>query len=216
MSYYNGYDTGQGSELLYAASGTTDDWAYGVLGIPGFTFEVGPEFFFFACSGFTPPYSCQDGTFWPLQRGAFLYAAKAARQPYADTLGPTTLSVSLSVTHTAAGRPITLTAVVDDNAYGSSGVGRPAAEVISAVEYTIDKPPWAGGTPIGMAALDGTFDSPAETAVAQVGTTLRAGRHTVFVRGRDAAGNWGPVTAQWLFVMYDNNVYLPVVTRQGE
>lgn len=214
MSYYNGYDTGQGSELLYAASGTTDDWAYGVLGIPGFTFEVGPQFF--GCSGFTPSYSCQDGTFWPLQRGAFLYAAKSARQPYADTLGPTTLSVSLSVTHTAAGTPVTLTAVVDDNAYGSYGVGRPAAQAISAVEYTVDAPPWAGGTPIGMAPLDGAFNTSAETAAAQVDTALSAGRHTLFVRGRDAAGNWGPVTAQWLFVMVDNSVYLPLVTRQGE
>ena len=216
MSYYNRYNTGQASELLYAASGTTDDWAYGVLGIPGFTFEVGPQFFLFECSGFTPPYACQDGTFWPAQRGAFLYAARAARRPYADTSGPTTLSVSLSITRTAAGWPVTLTAVVDDNAYGGNGVGRPAAQPINAAEYTVDAPPWAGGAPIAMAALDGTFDTSAETAVAQVDTALSAGRHTLFVRGRDAAGNWGPVTAQWLFVRYDSNVYLPLVMRQGE
>jgi hypothetical protein len=126
LSYYNGYDTGQGSELLYATSGTTDDWAYGVLGIPGFTFEIGPQFFFFEYSSSTPPYACQDSTFWPLQRGAFLYAAKSARHPYAHTLGPTTLSVSLSVTHTAAGTPVTLTAVVDDKPTAApASVGRP-------------------------------------------------------------------------------------------
>ncbi|MGQ9816009.1 MAG: M14 family zinc carboxypeptidase, partial [Candidatus Roseilinea sp.] len=34
MSYFNGYNIGQASELLYRADGTTDDWAYGTLGIP--------------------------------------------------------------------------------------------------------------------------------------------------------------------------------------
>jgi len=35
------------------------------------------------------------------------------------------------------------------------------------------------------------------------------------VRGRDAAGNWGPVTAQWLTVIVEGNnkAYLPVVNR---
>jgi hypothetical protein len=47
------------------------------------------------------------------------------------------------------------------------------------VEYTVDTA-WAGGTSIGMAALDGAFDTPAETAVAQVDTALSAGRHTLF------------------------------------
>ena len=214
MSYYNGYATGQASELLYAASGTTDDWAYGVLGIPGFTFEIGSANFFDPCNGFTPPYTCQDNTFWPLQRSAFVYAAKAARQPYALTPGPTTLSATLNITQVVAGTPVTLTALINDNAYGNSGVGRPAAQVISQAEYTIDVPPWAGGTPISMTALDGSFNSASEIVIAQVQAPLSAGRHTLFVRGHDTAGNWGPITAQWLTVLPGQKLYLPILVRQ--
>ncbi|HVG33254.1 MAG TPA: M14 family zinc carboxypeptidase, partial [Pyrinomonadaceae bacterium] len=39
---YNGFAPDQ-STGLYPASGTTDDWAYGELGIPAYTFEVGPN-----------------------------------------------------------------------------------------------------------------------------------------------------------------------------
>ena len=213
MSYFNQYDTGQASEVLYAASGATDDWVYGVLGIPGFTFEVGPQFG--ACGGFTPEYACQDSTFWPINRGAFLYAAKSARQPYATTLGPTVVTVTLNTTSTLPGTPVTLTAAVDDSLYGSYGIGRPASQPISQVELYIDTPPWAGGAPATLAAHDGSYDSTEEIAVGQLPAMWTAGRHTLFVRGRDASGNWGPATAQWLFVegAPPEKMYLPMLVR---
>jgi hypothetical protein len=218
MSYYNGYATGQASELLYAASGTTDDWAYGALGIPGFTFEIGPADPGDSCWGFTPPYSCQDSRFWPLNRGAFLYAARLARQPYMLALGPNTISVTVSSAVVVAGAPVTLSAIVDDGALGNHphSVGRPAAQAIAAAEVYVDTPPWAGGAPIGMAAQDSAFDGSQETALAVLDTThLGAGRHILFVRGRDAGGNWGAVTAQWLFVTgnLDFKRYFPWVAR---
>jgi hypothetical protein len=213
MSHYNGYPTGQSSELLYAAAGVTDDWAYGVLGIPGVTFEIGPNGG--ACGGgFTPPYSCQDSTFWPLNRGALLYAAKMARQPYALALGPNTLSATMSISSVMAGAAVTVTASINDNALGASGFGRPATQPISAAELYLDSPPWAGGVPISMTAADGAFDAASE--IARVGldtTTLDVGRHTLFVRGQDAAGNWGPTTARWLFVLGDERVFLPITRR---
>ena len=41
MSQLNGYRSGQPGEILYNASGTSDDWTYGELGIASFTIEAG-------------------------------------------------------------------------------------------------------------------------------------------------------------------------------
>ncbi|MCL5998851.1 MAG: hypothetical protein M1546_22755 [Chloroflexi bacterium] len=207
MSYFNAYATGQSSEMLYAASGTTDDWAYGVLGIPGYTFEVGPAYSD-PCGDFLPAYACQDSTFWPLNKGAFLYAAKAARQPYALALGP---SAQTSVTTIAApiSATVTMTAVIASDLYGDAGVGRPVARTVSAAEYYIDTPPWvAGSNPISMTGQDGAFDSTTEVVSATAEMALMcAGRHTLFVHGRDANGHWGPVTAQWLDIAVPSGDY---------
>lgn len=201
MSYYNAYQTGTGDEVLYPTTGTTDDWMYGVLGVPGYTFEVGANSG--SCSGFTPAYSCQDGTFWPLNRPAFLYAAKSAREPYLAPLGPTTGNVAVSAGSVAQGATVTLNANANDNAYGSASgsVGRPATQVVAAAEYYIDTPPWAGGTPAAMTASDGAFSSNNENVTASINTSgLSLGRHTLFVRSRDASGNWGPVSAVFVTV----------------
>ncbi|MCS6848532.1 MAG: M14 family zinc carboxypeptidase [Anaerolineae bacterium] len=214
MSHFNGYATGQVSELLYPASGTTDDWAYGVLGVPSFTYEIGP--LSGTCGGFTPAYACQDDVFWPLNREAFLYAAKVARRPYALSLGPMVRSVMLSSPLVEREQPVTLTATVDDDTLGNheESIGRPAAQPIVAAEAYLDTPPWLDGAPIALAARDGAFDSATEQVIGMLDTTgLALGRHLVFVRGRDAAGDWGPVTAQWLTVTGSRVVYLPLIIR---
>ncbi len=203
MSYFNGYQTGQAPELLYWADGTTDDWAYGALGIPAYTFEIGPQSG--ACSAFHPDYACQDSLFWPQNRGAFVYAAKVARQPYALAHGPSALSLTLGV----SGTLLTVAATIDDNTLGAAGIDRPAAQPISAAELYVDVPPWAGGVPIPMSAQDGSFDAASERVVGTLDIgSLNLGRQLVFVRGRDADGNWGPVTAMWL-----NQLTLPLVFR---
>ena len=43
--------------------------------------------------------------------------------------------------------------------------------------------------------------------------TLGVGRHTLYVHGQDAAGNWGPVTAQFVTVVGNRPLYLPFVMR---
>lgn len=200
MSHFNNYTTGQPSEVLYAASGTTDDFAYGELGVASFTFEIGPapgE----PCGFFTPPYSCVDGTFWPLNRDALLYAAKAARQPYAISRGPSVSDARLNCPIVTNNTPATLTATIDDTTLGVNGVSRPAPQTITAAEVYVDVPPWAGGTPISMTATDGAFDAPKENVQASISAAgLSAGRHMLFVRGQNAAGFWGSIAAQWVTV----------------
>lgn len=201
MSYFNGYTTGRGGEILYTASGTTDDYVYGTLGVPGFTFEVGPASG--TCSGFTPAYSCQDSTFWPLNKPAFLQGAKMAREPYTLSRGPMTRATALSATSVVKGTNVTLTATADDNALGNAAgsFGRPTRQNVNRVEYCIDVAPWAGCTPVAMTASDGSFNTQTENAQATIATSgLSLGRHTIYVRSRDTSNYWGAYSAVFLTV----------------
>lgn len=210
LSHFNGYQTGQPSELLYAASGTTDDWAYGRLGIAAATFEIGPSSDFDECgarfsfTAFTPPYSCQDERFWPLNGPAFLVAAKLARQPYALSLGPliitTHVSVMTEITPTEA-QTFTIQAQARDNALGLNGVNRPASQPISAAEVYVGLPPWVAGSPITLSASDGAFDTVSETVQTTLvfsATQHISAKQLIYIRAQDANGDWGPVSAAWL------------------
>jgi hypothetical protein len=75
MSSYNGYRYGQPGEILYNASGTSDDWSYGELGIASFTIEAA------SCGSFTPSYSCVT-TDYAKNLPALMYVAKVANAPY--------------------------------------------------------------------------------------------------------------------------------------
>lgn len=208
MSYHNGYFTGQASEALYPASGTTDDWAYGVLGIPGFTFEVGPNDSS-ACGDFMPEYACQDSLFWRLNRGAFLYLAKVARQPYALALGPV-VDTSSSVLVAPISGTLHFTATIAADRCGNSGYDRPAVNNIQAASFSINTPPWISTSiSISMTATDGTFDSPVEVVSGAL-PQLPPGMYTIYIHGQDAAGNWGPTTAQWILVPRQQLLLLPV------
>jgi Zinc carboxypeptidase/Viral BACON domain len=183
LASYNGF-TPEQSVGLYPTSGTTDDWAYGELGIAAMTFEVGPDSG--TCGGFFPPFSCLDGnsggSFWPRNLPAFIYAARIARAPYQLVLGPSPESVTATA---SGGNTFALRAQFDEQYNGGQN--------IAAAEYYLDTPPWRGGSPVTMTALDGSFNSVIETAAATVGPL--AARHLVYVRGRDTLGNWGPVRA---------------------
>ena len=186
---YNGY-TPQQSIQLYPTSGTTDDWSYGELGIPSFTFEVGLSSC--TCGGFMPPYNCLDGqsggSFWPRNLPAFLYAARIARTPYRLVRGPTVE---------------TLTVIEPDGAtevHARIDEQRNGGQRVAAAELYLETPPWRGGTPIPMTPLDGSYDTTVETAAVSLGALTR--RQLAFVRGQDENQNWGPVRA--VFVGNDN------------
>jgi len=75
MSSFNGYQYGQPGQILYNASGTSDDWSYGELGIASFTIELA------SCGSFTPAYSCTAGEY-NRNLPALMYVASIARAPY--------------------------------------------------------------------------------------------------------------------------------------
>ncbi|MET9631924.1 M14 family zinc carboxypeptidase [Lentzea sp. NPDC006480] len=74
-----GWQYGQPGELLYTAGGSIDDWVYGELGVPHYTWEIGD--WEGDCGGFTPAYSCQDGH-WAKVLPMLTYAAQKAAKPY--------------------------------------------------------------------------------------------------------------------------------------
>ena len=193
FGYYNGYQVCSGPICLYSTSGTTDDYTYGEFGTASYTFELGTAFFQ-SCSSFT-------SDILPKNMPALYYAAKAARRPYQNPAGPDALNLSLSAATVLQGAAVTLTATLNDTRYNSNGWGTEAVQTIAAGQYTIDAPSWAGGAPIAMSASDGAFDATIENVTATLDTSpLAPGRHTIFVEGKDATGNWGVLTAAFLQV----------------
>jgi carboxypeptidase T len=195
LASYNHYYA-QPASGLYLASGTTDDWSYGTLGIASYTFEMGSEFL--------PSCSEYDALIQP-NLDALLYAARVARAPYQLSDGPDAAAPTISV---AVG-----TGALINMAYLTATITSPG-HIISAAQAYVDAPPWAGGAPLSMSAIDGRFDQTTEVVGATLDTLhLTLTRHTVFVRGQDALGNWGPASATWLDLTPLHTVYLPLIAR---
>ncbi len=207
FAYFNHYDPKQAIDL-YPTSGTTDDFAYGDLGVAAYTLEMGDSFFE-NCDTFIE-------TILPDNLQALIYAAKSARSPYLTPSGPDVSSVVVSPTITAPGGLVQIFAQVDATRYftGTGLSQLPVIQNILSAEYTIDAPPWLTTTiPLSttLAALDGSFDQPQEAVTATIDTgSLPAGRHMLYLRAQDAAGNWGPPTAAFLYIP---SVFLPAISK---
>jgi carboxypeptidase T len=201
-AYFTGY-TAQQSYWLYPTDGDSDGYAYGELGVPGFTIELG-DWFFQDCATF-------EGTILPTNLPALKYVAKVAAAPYLLPAGPEALSLTAQPVSGASGAPVRLRAEINDRRY-SAGSGEPMQEIALA-EYTIDAPPWVEGTSsTPMEPVDGAFDQRVETVQAIIDISgLSPGRHTVFVRGQDVRGIWGAVSAQYIYTQPP--IFLPVVLR---
>lgn len=195
FAYFNDYEPDQ-AVGLYPTDGATDDFAYGELGLAAYTFEVGTTFFQ-DCASF-------EDTILPDNLQALLYAAKVSRTPYLTPSGPDALDVAVTPVGVTPGGPAQLTATIDDTRYNNQN-GTEPTQAIAAAEYYVGVPPWITTTaPVSysLVAADGIFGDAAEAVEASVETAgLGAGRHTIFVRGRDAAGNWGAVSAVFLYVL---------------
>ncbi len=104
-----------------------------------------------------------------------------------DVVGPTTSAVTLVETAPGSGL-YTITAHESDAATGAANV--------AAAEYRIDS---SVATPVAMTASDGSFDTPDEDVTSGTGqldtTGWTSGTHSVYVRGQDGLGNWGPLVS---------------------
>lgn len=193
FAWFNKYSPKQASGL-YPTDGASDDFAYGDLGVAGFTFELGlAGTFFEPCSSF-------ERSVKPDNLKALLYAAKVVRTPYITPSGPETLDLTLSssTTNVVAGTQVNLTAKVTDANFNQSN-GKEGTQAITEAQFSIDKPFWENHTAVPLEAKDGQFNSPTEDITGSIDTTsLTAGRHTVYVRAKDRNGNWGPVSAEFL------------------
>ncbi|WP_421741691.1 S8 family serine peptidase [Cellulomonas sp.] len=109
--------------------------------------------------------------------------------PGTDLTGPTTSTPALTGTPTNGSADVVVHATADDTATGGS--------VVEAAEYFVDN---VGATGTG-AAMTVAAAGPVTDLTATVPTAnLENGSHVVSVRGRDAAGNWGPVATGSLVV----------------
>ena len=194
LAYFNGYYPDQAIGL-YPTDGTTDDFAYGELGLPAYTFELGTAFFQ-SCTTF-------ENTILPHNLNALIYAAKAVRAPYLEPAGPEAINPLFNINPIANNSVTTLTVTLDDTRYNHQNGAEPSQN-IAAAQYYLDVPPWVTTTTSisgTMTAVDGSFNSPVEVASASIDTTmLSEGSHTVFVRGQDANGQWGVFTAVFLHI----------------
>ncbi|NJL03855.1 MAG: hypothetical protein HC911_02845, partial [Chloroflexaceae bacterium] len=136
MATLNGYTPAQ-SVYLYPTSGTTDDWAYAELGVPAYTYEIGPMFG--PCGGFMPPFECMDnyqregGNFWGRNLAALLYGLQVAAAPYTMPAGPHLAEDQLTVISDTARLTVTMTLA--------------ATDPLTAAELYIGQTHWRGGTP---------------------------------------------------------------------
>ena len=193
-AYFNNHTPHQ-AIFLYVTDGTTRDYGYGELGVATYTFELGTAFFQ-DCSTF-------ENVILPTNMQALLYAARVTRAPYMLPAGPDALSVATVPPGSVnTGQPLDVTSVVNDTHYNNTN-GTEPVQPIAAAEVYLDTPPWSpGATPVALAAVDGAYDETVEPVTGTLSTAGWAvGRHTLFVRGRDSANNWGPVSAVFVDVV---------------
>jgi carboxypeptidase T len=204
FAYFNNYKPEQAIGL-YPTDGTTDDFAYGELGLAAYTFELGTAFFQ-SCAAF-------ENQILPDNMPALLYAAKVSRTPYMTPAGPDALELSLSSNVLAPNEPFTVTAVIDDTRYNQA-YGAEPTQNIQAAELYLNLPPWhEDAVAWPLAAADGNFNQPIEAVYGVVDTTsLDSGRHILYMRGQDAAGNWGAVSAAFFYLL--DPAVAPVIAGQ--
>ena len=175
---FNGYSPIQ-SVQLYPTTGTTDDHAYGANGVAALAIETGTAF------------HQTDAQFEQTLREnlpVLTYAVKIADAPFQRVFGPDALDM---VVDPASHR---VSATITDAHNGGAA--------LAGAELVLD-PKAEPGTGMALEAADGAFDEVDEQVVGDAaklpGLAPDAGDGTlVYVRGRDAEGNWGPLAAQWL------------------
>lgn len=198
MAGYNGYRAQQAYEL-YPLSGNLDDWLYANYGVASFTFEVGPSYGS-QCSGFFPAYGCLDGgvlgSFWPLNRPAFIYANQVARAPYQQVYGPTVEKMRLE----HEGETSTIRVWLQSS-----------TTPIRSAELYLDYSPWNGGQALAFQPQDGQFDSFYEEAFIRLDSSLLEEKRLLLIRAANSLD--GPITPFWSNEQAQYWNYLPRIRR---
>ena len=186
MAYFNNY-TPQQSNELYGTTGTSDDWAYGVLGVAAYTFEMGTNFFQ-DCGSF-------ESTIWPTNRAALLAAFKSARHPYMEPAGPESIGPMVTPAIFTPGEDVVLTASANNTRYNNSHGTEPTQNIAEA-RYSINELYWKpGATTYPMAPTDGNFDSKVEGIRATLDSSQMLGSYTFYIESKDANEDWGVTSA---------------------
>jgi hypothetical protein len=201
LAALNHYDPTQ-SYNLYQTTGDSDDFTYGELGIPSYTFEMGTAFFQ-DCQSF-------ENIIFPDNLQALLYAAKVTWRPYLLPFGPEINQVRAEPNTVSTGEPFTLTATAFTTTDDS--------QVITAVRASLDLPSWLSESTLPLQAVDGSLDEPQEELYLSMDTTnWTPGRHILFIEGQDNHGNWGPPATTFVWVADENPhslmYYFPLVRR---
>ncbi len=202
FGFFNNYEVCQSGEpgCIYQTNGTTDDWAYGDLGLAAYTFEIGTAFFQ-SCSYF-------ENTLIPKNLPALLFAFKAARLPYQNPAGPETLEIALDNNSVPSGSLVTLTATADDTRFDSNGWGDEPTQSIQAARFSIDEPSWESETTYPLEAVDGNFDASVEGLEVTIDTSgWSVGRHILFLESQDANAAWGVPST--IFLTIEDELYAP-------
>ena len=189
LAYSNAY-TPERQVDLFPTDGSLLDFAYGELGVATYAVHLGTAMFE-GCATF-------ESTVLPDNMDMLLAAARLARAPYLLPSGPD--AVDPEVSEPMSGN-VTITATIDDTRFSTAGGAEPTQNIADA-EFYMDTPPWVDSpVPVSlpMWPVDGSFDSAVEDVTVTLNVSaLPPGKHIIFVRGQDAGGSWGAVSAVFL------------------
>lgn len=200
MAWFNDYSPEPAAQL-YATDGASDDNAYGRLGVPAFTIELGTSFFQ-SCSVF-------ENTILPDNLDTLRYAARVLHRPYLLPSGPDSYDAVASPASVVAGTPVTITAEASDARFNHSNGSEPMQNVTGAL-VSVDRLPWDPlATLVPMNAGDGAFNATTETLTVQIDTTgWPAGRHLVYVQARDGSDALGAPTAVFVDIQGETPLFV--------
>lgn len=190
QSFYNNFETGTAGDVIYNAAGGDIDTIYQNNGVPAYTWEIGTS----SQGGFFPAFSRTEGLY-NKYRGGIFYAANAASAPYKTPAGPTV--TNLTGTRNSD-KSVSIKATANDNAFGTNpSSSKPDAQNVVAAEYSVGKLPAAAGQGTALTLTDGNANSTTESFNGTA-SNVPDGKQTIFVRTKDADGNWGPAKASFV------------------
>ena len=175
LAYFNGYQPMQ-SVGLYPTDGTSDNLAYGELGIAHITFELGSSFF----------QSCTEynSKIKPDNLKALLYAAKVVEAPYLLTSGPDMTNLKVTIVNNS-------NLSVEATATDLNFKGTQISHNISSVHYSLNDYPTEENIQLATFINDNINNKSRNISIKLLDDTTKV----VYLQATDEAGQKGPVSA---------------------